>query len=92
MINGKIDIKDALTLLKSGYLLESFSDNNHYFFVFENGKINVSSKDFNAKLTSLDFLEIFKDYQFSPIKDEESNEKIDSLKDNEYYSKLQKKQ
>jgi len=92
MINRKIDIKDAFTLLKSGYLLESFNDNNHYFFVFENGKINVSSKDFNAKLTSLDFLEIFKDYLFSPIKDEESNEKIDSLKDNEYYSKLQKRQ
>lgn len=92
MINGKIGIKEALTLLKSGYVLEAFSDNNHYIFVFENNKVNVTSKDFNAKLLSLDFQEIFKNYLFSPIKDDEQNEKIDSLKDNEYYSKLQSKQ
>ena len=92
MINGKINAKDAITLLKSGYVLEAFSDNNHYIFVFENNKIAVSSKDFNAKLSALDFLEIFKDYLFLPIKDDEQNEKIDSSKDNEYYTKLQKRQ
>ena len=92
MINGKINAKDAITLLKSGYVLEAFSDNNHYIFVFENNKVAVSSKDFNAKLSPLDFLEIFKDYLFSPIKNDKKKKKIDSSKDNEYYSKLQKRQ
>lgn len=92
MYNKKLDINEALTLLKSNYILEAFNDNNHYVFSFEENKIHVNSKDFNAKLNLYDFKEIFKDYMFSPIKDDNNQEKIDSLKDSEYYSKLQNKQ
>ena len=92
MYNQKLDINEAFTLLKSNYVLESFNENAHYTFVFDENKIIVSSKDFNAKLNPYDFKEIFKDYLFSPIKDHNNEEKIDPQKDNEYYSKLQNKQ
>ena len=92
MYSKKLDVIEALTLLKSDYILESFNENSHYVFYLEENKIVVKSKDFNAKLNIFDFKEIFKNYQFLPIKDDNDANKIEIKKDEEYYSSLQKRQ
>ncbi len=86
-----IYIKDALSLLKSGYVLESYDNENRLIFVYENTKIYIYSAKYTLNLDINDFIELYKDYKFTPIKNNDG-ESIDLKKDEEYYSSLQKHQ
>ena len=89
----KIDSKIALRLLKDGYFLEAndYKNNVHNIFTYEDGKINVYSSNYKLKITTSDFLESFKNFDFHLIKNEKENE-VDLAKDVEYFSKIQKRQ
>lgn len=84
-------IKDAIKLLKEDYVLESFSNNEKMVFVKENARIAVYSGKYNAYVSFTDFENLYKDFTFFPIKENE-RETIDLKKDEEYYSSIQKRQ
>lgn len=87
-----IDIKKAVKLLESGYVLESFENKDHYVFVLdENKKIKVASSKYSHSISIYDFNDIYKEFNFSLIEGE-NIETIDLEKDKEYYSKIQKHQ
>lgn len=82
----------ALSLLKSGYILEGTNEANCSRFLLENNKVKVIDANFNLSLSTTDFLEIYSKYNFSLIEDDEAPIGIDENKDKEYYSSLQKRQ
>lgn len=84
-------VKEAYKLLKDGYVLESFFEGNRLVFIKEKAQIAVYSDKYTVFIGDLDFLDLYKDYTFSPIKEKEK-ETIDLKKDEEYYSSIQKKQ
>lgn len=89
---NKLDSIKALKLLKDQYILMSSFDKEEYIFFENNGKIYVKTKKYSVSVSFSDFLDIYKDFLFSPIEDVDNYERIDVLKDLEYYSRIQKKQ
>lgn len=89
---NRLDSIKALKLLKDQYILKSFFNKEEYIFFENNGKINVKTKKYSVSVGFSDFLDIYKDFLFSPIEDLDSLESIDNSKDLEYYSRIQKKQ
>lgn len=89
---NKLDSIKALKLLKDKYILTSSFDKEEYIFFENNGKIYVKTKKYSVSVSFSDFLDIYKDFLFSPIEDVDNYESIDASKDLEYYSGIQKKQ
>ena len=89
---NKLDSIKALKLLNDQYILTSSFDKEEYIFFENNGKIYVKTKKYSVSASFSDFLDIYKDFLFSPIEDVDNYERIDVLKDLEYYSRIQKKQ
>lgn len=87
----KLNIEIALKLLKCDYILESFFEGEHYYFVYKNNKINILNESYNLNISISNFLLLYKNYEFLLIENK-NKEVIDNLKDEEYYSKLQKHQ
>lgn len=88
----KIDCALALKLLKNDYVLESFDKTNHYIFVLEKGKILVKSQKYSVFVDFLEFLSIYKDFNFNLIETKNEDYSIDLTKDKDFYERLQKKQ
>ena len=85
-------IEAALKLLKDGYVLRAIKDGNTYIATFKDGIIEIYSNLYHTKITSRDFLDLYKDFSFLPIEDEKNIEAEAKDKDFEYYSHLQAKQ
>jgi len=80
------DIKEAVRLLKAGYVLISALKDDDSSFVIAKKKIFVHSAKGGIYLDTYSFQDIYKDQIF--LIDEESNneEAVDPKKDEEYYS------
>lgn len=90
-MQNTISLKDAIKLLKNGYVLTSISNDLSYIFVFEKEIIEVRTKAYRVKVSLEDFKKLYSDFNFTLIRDEdEAQENL--LKDEEYYSSIQKKQ
>lgn len=87
----QIFVSDALKLLKEDYVLESQDGANRLVFVKENAQIAVYSQKYTVFVSFNDFLDLYKDFVFLPIKNNDK-ETIDLKKDEEYYSSIQKRQ
>ena len=90
-MQNTISLKDAIKLLKSGYVLTSISNDLTYIFVFEKEIIEVRTKTYRAKVSLEDFKKLYSDFNFTLIRDEDEPQE-NLLKDEEYYSSIQKKQ
>lgn len=85
-------IEAALKLLKDGYVLRAIKEGNTYIATFKDAIIEIYSNSYHTKITSRDFLDLYKHFNFLPIEDEENVEADEKAKDFEYYSHLQAKQ
>lgn len=90
-MQNTISLKDAIKLLKSGYVLTSISTDLTYIFVFEKETIEVRTKSYRVKVSLEDFKKLYSDFNFTLIRDEDEPQE-NLLKDEEYYSSIQKKQ
>lgn len=90
-MQNTISLKDAVKLLKSGYVLTSISTDLTYIFVFEKETIEVRTKTYRVKVSLEDFKKLYSDFNFTLIRDEDEPQE-NLLKDEEYYSSIQKKQ
>lgn len=90
-MQNTISLKDAIKLLKSGYVLTSISTDLTYIFVFEKETIEVRTKTYRVKVSLEDFKKLYSDFNFTLIRDEDELQE-NLLKDEEYYSSIQKKQ
>ena len=90
-MQNTISLKDAIKLLKSGYVLTSILNDLTYIFVFEKETIEVRTKTYRVKVSLEDFKKLYSDFNFTLIKDEDEVQE-NLLKDEEYYSSIQKKQ
>lgn len=90
-MQNTISLKDAIKLLKSGYVLTSISNDLTYIFVFEKETIEVRTKTYRVKVSLEDFKKLYSDFNFTLIRDEDEPQE-NLLKDEEYYSSIQKKQ
>lgn len=90
-MQNTISLKDAIKLLKNGYVLTSISNDLTYIFVFEKETIEVRTKTYRAKVSLEDFKKLYSDFNFTLIRDEDEPQE-NLLKDEEYYSSIQKKQ
>ena len=90
-MQNMISLKDAIKLLKSGYVLTSISNDLTYIFVFEKETIEVRTKTYRVKVSLEDFKKLYSDFNFTLIRDEDEPQE-NLLKDEEYYSSIQKKQ
>lgn len=90
-MQNTISLKDAIKLLKSGYVLTSISTDLTYIFVFEKETIEVRTKTYRVKVSLEDFKKLYSDFNFTLIRDEDEPQE-NLLKDKEYYSSIQKKQ
>lgn len=90
-MQNTIPLKDAIKLLKSGYVLTSISTDLTYIFVFEKETIEVRTKTYRVKVSLEDFKKLYSDFNFTLIRDEDEPQE-NLLKDEEYYSSIQKKQ
>lgn len=90
-MQNTISLKDAIKLLKSGYVLTSISADLTYIFVFEKETIEVRTKTYRVKVSLEDFKKLYSDFNFTLIRDEDEPQE-NLLKDEEYYSSIQKKQ
>lgn len=90
-MQNMISLKDAIKLLKSGYVLTSISNDLTYIFVFEKETIEVRTKTYRVKVSLEDFKKLYSDFNFTLIRDEDEFQE-NLLKDEEYYSSIQKKQ
>lgn len=90
-MQNTISLKDAIKLLKSGYVLTSISTDLTYIFVFEKETIEVRTKTYRVKVSLEDFKKLYSDFNFTLIRDEDEPQE-NLLKDEEYYSSIQKKQ
>ena len=90
-MQNTISLKDAIKLLKSGYVLTSVSNDLTYIFVFEKETIEVRTKTYRVKVSLEDFKKLYSDFNFTLIRDEDEPQE-NLLKDEEYYSSIQKKQ
>lgn len=90
-MQNTISLKDAIKLLKSGYVLTSISNDLTYIFVFEKETIEVRTKTYRVKVSLADFKKLYSDFNFTLIRDEDEPQE-NLLKDEEYYSSIQKKQ
>lgn len=90
-MQNTISLKDAIKLLKSGYVLTSISNDLSYIFVFEKETIEVRTKTYRVKVSLEDFKKLYSDFTFTLIRDEDEPQE-NLLKDEEYYSSIQKKQ
>lgn len=90
-MQNTISLKDAIKLLKSGYVLTSISNDLTYIFVFEKETIEVRTKTYRVKVSLENFKKLYSDFNFTLIRDEDEPQE-NLLKDEEYYSSIQKKQ
>lgn len=90
-MQNTISLKDAIKLLKSGYVLTSISTDLTYIFVFEKETIEVRTKTYRVKISLEDFKKLYSDFNFTLIREEDEPQE-NLLKDEEYYSSIQKKQ
>lgn len=90
-MQNTISLKDAIKLLKSGYVLTSISTDLTYIFVFQKETIEVRTKTYRVKVSLEDFKKLYSDFNFTLIRDEDEPQE-NLLKDEEYYSSIQKKQ
>ena len=90
-MQNMISLKDAIKLLKSGYVLTSISNDLTYIFVFEKETIEVRTKTYRVKVSLENFKKLYSDFNFTLIRDEDEFQE-NLLKDEEYYSSIQKKQ
>ncbi len=90
-MQNTISLKDAIKLLKNGYVLTSISNDLTYIFVFEKETIEVRTKTYRVKVSLEDFKKLYSDFNFTLIRDEDEPQE-NLLKDEEYYSSIQKKQ
>ena len=90
-MQNTISLKDAIKLLKSGYVLTSISTDLTYIFIFEKETIEVRTKTYRVKVSLEDFKKLYSDFNFTLIRDEDEPQE-NLLKDKEYYSSIQKKQ
>lgn len=90
-MQNTISLKDAIKLLKNGYVLTSTSNDLTYIFVFEKETIEVRTKTYRVKVSLADFKKLYSDFNFTLIRDEDEPQE-NLLKDEEYYSSIQKKQ
>lgn len=90
-MQNTISLRDAIKLLKSGYVLTSISTDLTYIFVFEKETIEVRTKTYRVKVSLEDFKKLYSDFNFTLIRDEDEPQE-NLLKDEEYYSSIQKKQ
>jgi len=79
------NIKEAIKLLKEGYILVSYISKKKTYFVLKEKKILVKNDNTLYYLTEEDFSSLFFNQVFA-IKEEENDTDIDSEKDKEYYS------
>ena len=87
-----LDINEAKRLLKNGYVLSSNEDSKRHIFIYENNVINIYSSSYKISLSLTNFIENYKDFKFTLIDVKENENALDLLKDEQYYSKIQKKQ
>lgn len=87
-------VKEALTKLRENYILKVIDKKGIelYFALNENNKVIIHNEKYNLTLETYDFLSLYKEYDFELIEDKSSLNEIDKEKDNEYYSKIQKRQ
>ena len=90
-MQNTISLKDAIKLLKNGYVLTSISNDLTYIFVFEKETIEVRTKTYRVKVSLENFKKLYSDFNFTLIRDEDEFQE-NLLKDEEYYSSIQKKQ
>lgn len=86
-----MNARQALDLLKEGYILRSEEDDILYYFSYENKKVKVYTAKYNLTITGNDFLDTYGGFIFNAIKGLSTNS-LDNEKDFDYYSRLQKKQ
>lgn len=87
-------VKEALTKLRENYILKVIDKKGIelFFALNENNKVIIHNEKYNLTLETYDFLSLYKEYDFELIEDKSSLNEIDKEKDNEYYSKIQKRQ
>lgn len=87
-------VKEALSKLRENYILRVVDKKGQelFFALNDNNKVIVHNEKFNVIMETYDFLSLFKEYDFDLIEDPSKKEEIDNLKDQEYYSKIQKRQ
>ena len=84
MEKEKLVIKDVINLLKEGFVLSSIIDKRLYYFKQRKNYILVKNDNSEFYLSEYDFIELYKNYFFFIVDNEEDF--IDEERDKEYYS------
>ena len=84
MDKEKITIKNAIKYLKQGFILNSIIDKRLYYFKYNKNYVLVKNDKSEFYLSEYDFIELYKEYIFYIVDNED--ETIDEEKDKEYYS------
>lgn len=86
----KLNINEALKLLKNQYVLVSYKDNQRYVFLIQENKVLIKTANFSLVSSISDFIDNFKNFNFGLI--ENQDEEINLEKDLDYYKNIQKRQ
>lgn len=81
---SNFNIYTALEYLKDNYIVVLLNSHITTYFYKKNDKIVVTSSNLKINISEKDFLETYKDSNFSLIENDDSC--IDLKKDEEYYS------
>lgn len=87
---NKLNITEALKLLKNQYVLVSYKDNQRYVFLMQENKVLIKTVNFSLTTSTGDFIDNFSDFNFALI--ETQDEEINLEKDLDYYKNIQKRQ
>ena len=87
---NKLNINEALKLLKNQYVLVSYKDNQRYVFLIQENKVLIKTGNFSLVSSINDFVDNFKNFNFGLI--ENQGEEINLEKDLDYYKNIQKRQ
>ena len=87
---NKLNITEALKLLKNRYVLVSYKDNQRYVFLMQENKVLIKTVNFSLTTSTSDFIDNFSDFNFALI--ETQDEEINLEKDLDYYKNIQKRQ
>lgn len=85
MENQNLKTNDALRYLKANYHLFAFIDSKKEAFFMKNHIIFVTGENKTLKIDEYDFLSLYSSLTFY-IEDDNSEEFVDTKKDEEYYS------
>ena len=80
------DVREALTLLKGGYLLKLVFKDREYQVYFHKGKIHLKNETEGLCIQEYEFTSLYQDCRFYIDHSSMDEETVDMKKDEEYYS------